>query len=566
MDATLLPDLATRQRILRRVIGQAYALVVILLIIGLAVTQSGVPLWVRAVATLVVLLVGVGLVEIFVRITARRYPSMRLPALANLIGATIGSLIGFGVALSVQRLLGYDIPITWVTLMEALISAPIWLVFVGIITTARWRYLTLRESLRAELMDAESARAVERDALTRARESVAESVRPSLVALRADIDNVLANPQPDDLRAIAADLRHSATAVVRPLSHAVYARGSSPATPWRPLRFLAAIVRTQPFRPVLVSLLYIATALPRNVEEYGFAAALPALALDVVFILIILGGANLLMRRWSLAHTWIYVGTLIVIHIIPLLLVVPGVVETDPQDTGLGVVVEIIASLALLLGTSSLGLLQASRESVLDAMQKELGAQQRAAIDEALILAVAARELGASLHGPVQSAVLASAAALEQAAAEGTDTTRAHSVLVGAAAAIDAALQTDGVLVDEELVFLLADVVEPWREICPVTLTLSEDVSGLRGPHAEAVTAIVREAIANAYRHGQATHVNVDIAGEVTAVVVSIKDDGIGLGLKQWGLGLTLIDRSTGGRWTLTREGDETVLSAQVPQ
>jgi len=562
MDDT--PDLATRQRILRRVIGQAYGLVVILLLVGLVITPSPVPLWVRAVATLVVLLAGAGIVEVFVRFTARRYPTMHLPAATNVIGAVIGSLVGFALAIGVQRLLGYSVPITWTTVIEALVSAPVWIVFVGSITAARWRYLALRARLIDELVAIESARSIERDALTRARESVAASVRPSLVGLREDIDRVLSTPEPEQRSALAADLRRGAATVVRPLSHTVYAAGDQPTTRRRPLRFLAAIVRTQPFRPLIVSTLYLATALPRNVQEYGFAAALPALALDAAFIIVILGGANLLMRRWRAAHAWIYIATLVVIHGIPRLLAIPGVADTDPQTSLAGTVIEIAVSLALLLGTSSLGLLRDNRDKALDALRHEVRAEELTSLAEASLLASAARELGSRLHGPVQSTVLASAAALEHAVDEAS-TSAAHAALADAAAAIDSALQGGpGSDDDVPLTTLLGDVIDPWREICPVTVTMVDDIGALTGPQATAVATIVREAIANAYRHGEASHIEAVIGTEGDHLRVRVMDDGAGPGPKQWGLGLTLIDRLTGGHWTLTRDGDRTVLDAGV--
>jgi signal transduction histidine kinase len=78
------------------------------------------------------------------------------------------------------------------------------------------------------------------------------------------------------------------------------------------------------------------------------------------------------------------------------------------------------------------------------------------------------------------------------------------------------------------------------------------------------VATIVREAIANAYRHGEASHIEASIRAEDGGLRVRAIDDGAGPGPKQWGLGLTLIDRLTGGHWTLTRDGDRTVLDAGV--
>jgi len=557
------PDLPARRRILRRVIGQTYVAVVILLLVSLALTPSETPMSVRATATVAVLLVGAAMAEAFVRLTASRYPTLRLPRMANVIGAVLASLVGFAVALGVQSAMGHPVPITAATLAEALVSAPVWIILAGTVTAARWRYLALREGLMDELVRIESARAVERDALTRARAAMAETVRPSLMALRSDIDEVLSAPEGHSRSDAAAGLRQAASTVVRPLSHAVYAQGELPTSRRRPLQFIVATVRTQPFRPVLVSVLYLSTALPRNVEEYGIGAAATALAIDVAFILAVLGGANLVLRRAGRWHAWVYVATLVLIHAIPLILVIPDIADTDPQFTGIGVLLEIVISVALLVGTSSLGLLELRREAVLEGLSREVRHDQVAELAEAAVLAVAARELGATLHGPVQSQVLAAAASLERAAEGGDD--QLHSVLAGAADAIDAALRVpSGSYVSAHLALLLQEIAEPWQEICPVDVALDPQLSDLMGVEADAAASVVREAIVNAYRHGNASRVAVAVTSDNGTPVIRVTDDGIGATTKGWGLGLTLIDRLTAGHWTLTREGDTTVLAARV--
>jgi len=567
MDDPPAPDLPTRRRILRRVVGQAYGVIAALLLVSVATTESEIPLWARGIAMVVVLLIGAGVAEVFIRVAAARYPTMRLPAGANIVAAIVGSMVGFAVSLGVQALLGYPGEWSWATLAEALVSAPVWLVFLGSIMAARWRYLALRSGLMEKLIAIETARVMERDALAHAREAVADSVRPSLVTLREQIDDVLdadGEGQGGHLQRqeAAAGLRRSATSVVRPLSHEVFERGAEQRAPRRPLSFLAAIVQTQPFRPVLVSLLYLATALPRNVEEYG-VFALPALAVDILFIVAILGGANVLMRRWSGAHAWIYVGTLVVIHALPLLLVIPELADTDPQYSGLATLVEIAVSVILLMGTSSLGLLDARREAMLEHLREEVSDERVAQAAEARVLAIAARELGARLHGPVQSQILAAAAALERAVE--VDNGQALAALGRAAAAIDTALAApDDANTSDPLPVLLDAVIEPWRELCPVHLSVDVDSVDLSSEAATAAAAVVREAVVNAYRHGGATSAEVSLAARDGNLEIIVCDDGLGTTTKSWGLGLTLIDRHTSGHWTLTREGERTVLSARI--
>lgn len=564
MDLATPVDLATRRRILRRLVGQTYAIVAFLLIAGLAFTPSSTPLWVRGAATAAVLAFGAVVSEVWVRLATRRYPSMQVPVSASFAGALLASLSGFTIALGVQRLLGYPFDVTWVIVLEAVISAPVWLVFIGGITAARARFLSARSALLEELLRIENARAVEREALARARAVVADSVRPNLVELRAQIDTVL-TAAPSEHRQAAEELRESASGVLRPLSHELYSQGEAQtAAPRTAGNFLLTVVRTQAFRPGLVSTLYLATAMPANVGLYGFVDALVALSVDVVFIVAILGGANAIMRKAPTIHAWVYVGTLVFIHAIPLVFAPSNVAETDPQFEGVGVLVEIAASLLLIVGTSSLKLLADQRATTLAELQSGVRVERVAEFAEATVLAEAARELGAQLHGPVQSTVLASAAALE-AAVSAEETARAHAVLADAAAVIDEALDGGATQDDRPgLVARLAEVAEPWDEICPVHLDVDGSLADLHGEPAEAVAAVVRESITNAFRHGAAGRVEVRVSGGDPMISVVVSDDGSGPGPKNWGLGLTIIDRATEGRWTLTRQADRTVLLAEI--
>jgi len=111
----------------------------------------------------------------------------------------------------------------------------------------------------------------------------------------------------------------------------------------------------------------------------------------------------------------------------------------------------------------------------------------------------------------------------------------------------------------------LAEVTEPWRELCPVLLDLTPGIEQLEGAPAESLAVVVREAIANAFRHGKATTVDVRIESRPPSATVRVRDDGMGAGPKAWGLGLTLIDRASEGHWTLTRDGAHTVLEARIP-
>ncbi len=80
------------------------------------------------------------------------------------------------------------------------------------------------------------------------------------------------------------------------------------------------------------------------------------------------------------------------------------------------------------------------------------------------------------------------------------------------------------------------------------------------------VVEVVHEAIVNAVRHGGASRVRVKVRSQETDWLVTVADDGLGPGLKiDNGLGLSLVDAASGGRWELSVDsGGGAVLTAWV--
>jgi len=71
----------------------------------------------------------------------------------------------------------------------------------------------------------------------------------------------------------------------------------------------------------------------------------------------------------------------------------------------------------------------------------------------------------------------------------------------------------------------------------------------------ESVVEVVHEAIVNAVRHGEASSVRVDVRSQGSDWVVTVVDDGLGPSDHvEGGLGLSLVDAASAGRWELTRD------------
>lgn len=579
-------DLILSRRALRRVVTQAFAIIVLLLALALAIegpAETARPWSVRIVAFTVLVLLGIGLAEGYIRLATRLWPSGEVPTTVNTVAAVLGSIIGFTVVETIAAFFNEPLtPITWIVAVDVLIAGPVWILLIGAAVLARWRYLTERDSLMVELIRTEALRREESGLVEATRQSLRQPISDSVTTMRAGITEQLTRAlstssvpdQHDNHHREALDaaevMRRTAHDIVRPLSHAVWQQADLPPSPRQPLRFLARVIATQPFRPGLVAAVYTASALATNVALYGIGAGTFYLATDVAFIIAILTTANVAMRRWGhtqhQVHTIIYLATLLIIHVLPLLPKIAGLEETSPQDTAAGRVAEILISTALIVGTSSLGLLREGRQARLAALRREVDVEWLKRAAEAHDIAAYARSLAAFLHGPVQSTLITAAAAIDS-AVNSRDAQAVARTLAEVTRTLEQIpdLDTPTRYNTHVVSVQLQELAESWRELCTVNLTIDPTAAALSGPLADAIITVVREATTNAYRHGHARTVDVTIAVESADIAITIIDDGRGPAYKIWGLGLTTIDRASNGRWTLTRQATETVLSVAIP-
>lgn len=597
------PDPYLSRQALRLVVTQAFAIVALLLAVTLIVEGPGetARTWqVRVVSFVILIVIGVGIAEAYLRLASRWWPSGHVPVAVNLVAAVLGSIAGFGIAELVSILLGSPgATLTWATAVEVLIVGPVWIMLIGTAVLTRWRYLTERDSLMVELIRTEAVRRHESGLLDASRAALREPISASVTSVREGISQHITQALSstsvdigdDDIhmrgaRDTALTLRHTALTIIRPLSHEVWKHNDLPPSPRQPVRFVARVISTQFFRPGLVAAVYVASALAASVTSYGAATGILRLATDVAFIIIVLGSANMAMRKWVRAHTAIYLGTLFIIHLVPLLPLAVGPTEEESQFSVAGRIAEILISLGLIIGTSSLGLLRQGREARLAILRHEVDAEWLRRAAEAHDITTYARSLATTLHGSVQSTLLTAAAAIDI-AVDNRDAPTITRILVEVSEALNSLPDLHLTSPSETTTLLsrLGDITDSWQELCTLYVDVDDQLRDLIGDTAESVATVVREGIANAYRHGDAARIDIRVHQQNSGlhtptidrpsgtkqppignvIAITVIDDGVGPGDKIWGLGLTTIDRASVGRWTLTRDGSSTMLHVEIP-
>ena len=410
--------------------------------------------------------------------------------------------------------------------------------------------------------------------LEAARQETSGIIRSLHVALASDIDAALSpariaieNRLSDQERVmtaeswtdVAGELRATARATVRPLSRRLWAYAPARIPGPGLGRILRTIITEQPFQPLVLILIYWATTFGGNIATLGWITGSFAMLIGTTLIIGVLGGANILMRRYPQHHAWIFLLATVLLQVTGLLIFVLRDVWDAVPYTWTEYVLSCIGGVVLILVTSGFGSVRTYRSDLARTFHSEMDDELRASLAASAQVAQLARESARVLHGSVQTRLVACAVAIEQASQ-----TRDVDAFQAAMREAHAALVPPSLVVEDSRTLgeNLDRTVALWSGLCSVRVMIDPDVSQERGVLARDVGRFVEEAVNNAVTHGDATEISVDVHRTGNAVHIEVIDNGSGPGGGRPGLGSALFD-SLSTHWQLTPvEGGSKVVAA----
>lgn len=110
----------------------------------------------------------------------------------------------------------------------------------------------------------------------------------------------------------------------------------------------------------------------------------------------------------------------------------------------------------------------------------------------------------------------------------------------------------------------MRDRVAQWFGLLSVEITIDDANHPLQGVLVEHVADVVEEGIGNAFRHGGAKVVHVDVFAGPSSVTVAVVDDGSGPRHGPPGFGSALMNQF-GADWSLTAASGGTRLEVMIP-
>lgn len=321
-------------------------------------------------------------------------------------------------------------------------------------------------------------------------------------------------------------------------------------------------VRSRPLPVVPTLVLWGVSALGTLVAAAGPLRGLATLAYALVALWLSLVLANRWIRfrphQWGVATVVMLTVAYILISPVSYVLFDPG-----PVESALPIMVmnAIWLPTVVLLVAISAGAI-ASGELVLQQMAEDVNAAEIRGRAVAAERNDMLRDIAARLHGTAHSPIVAGTALLS-----GNEDPTAHERLVEYVG--QAVAQMDSRDRSADLVARLRSIGAPWDGLVNVRVDVDPDVNVLvvKETSRRLIERIVEEGIANAYRHGGASQIVVEVLVEGGELVLRVIDDGIGpSAARQLGLGCRLFETAAPGHWSLTRgEVGGAVLLVHLP-
>jgi len=279
---------------------------------------------------------------------------------------------------------------------------------------------------------------------------------------------------------------------------------------------------------------------------HGVMLLLAGLAITIPIGLI----ANVLMRRRPEWHAPVFIaGSLLILSSVLVRaelreLWIPGSASIVWQVT------QMIASVIVTFATSGFGAWREKEDELRGNVRADIQHDQVESIARSRHVASLARETAQSLHGSVQTRLVTCAMVIEHAAATEDESTLnlALTEALSALAAPVKATHAASTLSTE-----VARKVALWEGFCTFNVQIDPAASRRFQPEAPAVGRVVEEAIANAIRHGKATHIDIDVTADTNQTFsVTISDNGVGPQGGIPGIGSAYLTQVSQGRWALS--------------
>ena len=340
-------------------------------------------------------------------------------------------------------------------------------------------------------------------------------------------------------------LRELVEKVIRPQSHKLWKKESSRFPNFTFAELLGHAILNRPFNPILSSLLTALGIFLFNIfrEAPDFALARTFIVWAIVFVIYLI--ASQIKVTTVKSGIWLFGFVVVLSSVIS---TYASVVLVGEPFFSIAFITFLVYFFWQLLNT----LVVAGVKAIFDnskSVEEELAKlNESGALDSSvreIIGRINSRELADHLHSTVQNQVLATSLRLEKGNLNQEQIAKELDVLesILESDALSGSNQTQGDLETE-----LEDIKLRWEGFVEINCSLNVKIAQI---DSKRVQQVLEEAISNAVRHGHAESIDVLIAESGENIFISVTDDGFGPRGGKPGLGNSLFETASSGRWKL---------------
>lgn len=356
---------------------------------------------------------------------------------------------------------------------------------------------------------------------------------------------------------LAELLTRTAKNSVRPLSIRLSKETASryPPTAWGSL--VTNIVKNQPFRPLATVIIDILFVLFGYIYVFGVEHGILIVLVGTLITFFTTLVANSLMRRYPQRHMTIFLFTIVLLQFTVVLrstlreLWIPGSAPLIWQ------VIQVIAGILIIFVISGFGAWQTINRTMAanfaDNIRNDL-IEDVARSQQVMALAVESSQV---LHGAVQTRLVSCSMMIAEASRK-NEPELLNKALTEALEVLHAPFPSNALascLTDE-----ITRKVALWNGLCTCDIHIGPDSNTKSQSISTIVGRVVEEGLANAVRHGKASHVTVNVSKNSEGnYLVYVNDNGSGPKKSIPGMGSAYLAQVSGGEWSLstTAQGAE---------
>jgi signal transduction histidine kinase len=447
-----------------------------------------------------------------------------------------------------------------------MLSLPFW----ALIAAAIELYSEDRKALISDLMFNQSQRAESAAVIKSLRSSMTRKVDENLLEVIEDAHIYLDNKGKaleQNWELMAVRLRKAALDTIRPFSHQLHRAGEEKqykAKLPELLRFVTGNFRVD---VSWVLLAYLVIYLPSILLNSPFTFGLANVAFRCILIFVGIKFLLLLKRVGALKYFLAF--------FIALSLLAVGfgfiVSATDQifqlnRDSYYSLFAE---SISLIFLTLTMGLINTfvyGQHAEAEFLEQQLSKEKLEAMllkreEERL-----SRELAKYLHGTIQSRLMASAMAIEKAGRKG-DKAALKKELAQAYASLRVPSAQYFAAPADSFQEEVTQAVNKWNNLLNIKTVIDKKIKDVDSTKAQEIGNAINEGLSNAFRHGGATNVKINVKQNSYGLKIEIIDDGDGPTGGKGGLGSEWFNAIAGSSWSLKKNprAKGSILELNIP-